>query len=213
MGYFQNGENCVLRGIVNHQVWLAQSVTVVKDEPQEAILLLLPGAQCMFPEGYWYWRRSQGPGRMTRWQEARSEHIRLREFTWHTNRLLIFLEPEKYYACILFWEQASDRFDSYYFNFQLPYRRSPCGFDTLDLDLDLVVDPQFNWEWKDEDEYQEGIRQGGIQEEWVQGIQRSIPEVLERIEQRRYPLDGSWLTWRPDPRWPLPRLPEGWQVV
>jgi hypothetical protein len=37
------GESCVLRGIVNDKVWLAQSVIVVKDAPQESVLVLLPG--------------------------------------------------------------------------------------------------------------------------------------------------------------------------
>jgi protein associated with RNAse G/E len=207
------GESCVLRGIVNHQVWLAQSVIVVKDEPAQTALLLLPGAECAFPEGYWRWRRNKDFSHGTRWQEASSEHIRLRKFAWQTNRFLIFLEPEKYYSCALIWEHVSDRFDCYYINFQLPYRRSHCGFDTLDLDLDIVIDPDYRWKWKDEDDYQEGIREGGIRAEWVQGIEHAQPEVFERISRRADPINGSWLSWRPDPGWAAPRLPESWQDV
>jgi protein associated with RNAse G/E len=211
--YWKAGESCVLRGVVNSQVWLAQSVIVVKDEQAETILLLLPGAQCAFPEGYWYWRSNKDYSRGTRWQEARSDHINLREFSWHTNRILIFLEPEKYYSCFLFWDYASDQFNCYYINFQLPCRRSHCGFDTLDLDLDIVIDPHYNWKWKDEEEYQEGIREGGIQREWVEGIERSKTEVFSKIDKRMYPLDGSWLHWRPDPAWVSPTFPERWRVV
>ncbi len=116
-------------------------------------------------------------------------------------RILIFLEPEKYYSCFLFWDHASDQFRCYYINFQLPYQRSHCGFDTLDLDLDIVIDPQYHWEWKDEEDYRDGIREGGILEEWVQGIEHSQGEVLDRINQRCYPLDGAWLGWRPDLTW------------
>jgi protein associated with RNAse G/E len=211
--FWKAGESCVLRGIVNRQVWLAQSVVVVKDGPQQTVLLLMPGAECAFPEGYWRWRKNKDFSQGTRWQEARSDHIHLRKFVWQTNRLLMFLEPEKYYACFMFWDQASDQFNSYYINFQLPYRRSACGFDTLDLDLDIVIDPDFHWEWKDEEEYQAGIREGGILDEWVQGIERAQLEVFERIRQRSDPINGAWLTWRPDPGWTAPGLPEHWQVV
>lgn len=211
--YWGAGESCVLRGIVNHQVWLAQSVIVVKDEPEETVLLLLPGAQCAFPEGYWHWRRNNHPSYGMRWQEAQSESINLREFSWHTNRILIFLTPEKYYSCCIFWDHESDRFSCYYINFQLPYQRSHCGFDTLDLDLDIVIDPEYNWKWKDEEEYKDGIREGGIQEEWVKGIERSQEEIFNRINMRGYPLDGSWLGWRPAQTWVPPRLPEGWRFV
>jgi protein associated with RNAse G/E len=204
------GERCAMRGIVNRQVWLVQSVIVVKDAPEETVLLLLPGAQCAYPEGYAHWRKNDGYA-YTRWQEARRNPLVLKEFPWETNRILIFLEPKKYYSCFLFWDQARDKFICYYINFQLPYRRSHCGFDTLDLDLDIVIDPQYNWKWKDEDEYQAGIEEGGIKEEWVRGIEASKAEVIERINERRYPLDGSWNSWQPHPEWAPPRLPEGWR--
>jgi uncharacterized protein len=210
--YRQAGETCVLRGIVNNQVWMAQSVIVVTDGPAETVLLLLPGAQCAYPEGWWNCSHQSTSG-LTRWQEARRADIRLRELAWNTNRVLIFLEPEKYYSCFLFWEHATGLFDSYYINFQLPITRSYCGFDTLDLDLDIVVDPHYHWEWKDEDEYQAGIREGGILDKWVKGIEHSQAEVFNRINRRSYPMDGSWLDWKPDPAWLPPSLPERWQEL
>lgn len=38
----------------------------------------------------------------------------------------------------------------------MPYRRSHCGFDTFDLDLDIVINPQHEWHWKGVDDYQQG---------------------------------------------------------
>ena len=43
--HWEVGDNCALRGIVNHQVWMAKSVIVVKDQPEETVLLLVPGAE------------------------------------------------------------------------------------------------------------------------------------------------------------------------
>lgn len=89
--YWTVGDNCVLRGTVNNQVWMAKSVIVVKDDPEETVLLLIPGAQCAFPEGYWRRKKNRDYSQGTRWQEAKREHILLREFTWQTNRILMFL--------------------------------------------------------------------------------------------------------------------------
>jgi protein associated with RNAse G/E len=101
----------------------------------------------------------------------------------------------------------------YYINFQLPFRRTELGFDTLDLDLDLVIQPTFDWEWKDVDEFQRGVASGGIRLEWVNEIGHAKEEVLARLEKREYPLDSSWLNWRPDSKWTVPMLPEGWDVI
>lgn len=211
--YQEMGASCVLRGIVNDRVWLARSVLVVKDQPDETILLLMPGAQCAYPAGYWRWRKNQDFSQGGRWQEAQQDEITLREFAWETNRILMFLEPDKFYANYLFWNQTSGQFTCYYVNFQLPYQRSRCGFDTLDLDLDIVIDPQYNWEWKNEAEYQVGIQAGGIRAEWVQEIEKSKKEVSDRINQRSHPFDGSWIDWQPSPTWRPPKLPQGWQIV
>ena len=125
----------------------------------------------------------------------------------------MFLEPEKYYSCSIFWDHASAQFGCYYVNYQLPYQRSHCGFDTLDLDLDIVIDPEYHWKWKDEEDYRVGMREGSIQDEWVKGIEKSQEEVFDRINKHSYPLDGSWLQWQPISTWLPPMLPEEWQVL
>jgi hypothetical protein len=206
------GDSVALRGIYNGRVWLAQAVTVVKDADDETILLLTPGAQCAYPDGYWSWRRDDH-SQPTRWDDARSNAWTLREFDWQTNRVLMFLEPQAYYSTWYFWEHAANRFLCYYVSFQLPYRRSHCGFDTLDLELDLVVDPTFTWEWKDEDDFRDGVRQGCIREEWVEGIECAKQDVFARIHERRYPLDGSWINWKPNAAWRPASLPERWKEV
>lgn len=211
--YWAIGDNCVLRGIVNNQIWMAKSVIVVKDKPEETVLLLIPGAQCAFPEGYWRWKKNRDYSQGTRWQEAKREHILHREFTWQRNRILMFLEPEKYYSWSIFWDHASNQFGCYYLNYQLPYQRSHCGFDTLDLDLDIVIDSEYNWEWKDEEDYRVGIREGSIQDEWVKGIEKSQEEVFDRINKHSYPLDSSWLEWQPSLTWLPPKLPKEWKIM
>jgi hypothetical protein len=63
------------------------------------------------------------------------------------------------------------------------------------------------------EEYQQGIRMGGIQSDWIKEIECAQNEVFARIKNHTYPLDTSWLNWRPDPTWPASHLPENWQEV
>ncbi|MGE5777292.1 MAG: DUF402 domain-containing protein, partial [Chloroflexota bacterium] len=106
-----------------------------------------------------------------------------------------------------------NRFTGYYINFQLPFQRSKAGFDTLDLELDIVIKPTYEWLWKDIDGYREGIERGIIRKEWAQEIETAKQEVLEKIEKRLYPFDGAWLSWIPDPNWQPPALPENWDKI
>jgi hypothetical protein len=85
--------------------------------------------------------------------------------------------------------------------------------DTLDLDLDLVINPDLTFEWKDEDDYQKGIETGIILPEWVEGIEHAKKEVLGRLASRGYPFDRSWLNWKPDVNWAPPKFPEIWLDV
>jgi predicted RNA-binding protein associated with RNAse of E/G family len=137
----------------------------------------------------------------------------LEKFHWHTNRLLILLEPEKYYSTMYFWNDASNEFLCYYINFQEAIQRSHCGVDTLDLDLDLIINPDLSYQWKDVEDYQKAIEQRIIFPEWTQEIDTAEKEILEKLEKRQYPFNGSWLNWLPDPSWSPLRLPKNWDKI
>lgn len=204
------GEVVALRGIYNQRPWYIQAAVVVQDKPEEVALAILPGAECYAPEGYI--NGKHGPSRQwDRWGEYVQNNWKLQRYTWRTNRLLILLQPEKYYASCYFWQADENRFIGYYINFQLPFQRSKAGFDTLDLELDIVVEPTYEWRWKDVDEYREGIERGIIRKEWVREIDAAKQEILEKIEKRIYPFDGSWLGWMPN--WQPPVLPENWDKI
>jgi len=210
MNTWQPGNTAALRGMVDKKPWYIQSVRVVKDTPTETALLLLPGAECAAPPGYIHQKHGDH-SHWDRWRDLLSGAWSLEKYRWHTNRFLILLEPEKYFATIFIWKHSSDVFQGYYINFQLPFKRSQCGFDTYDLELDLVIDPDFKWHWKDVNEYEEGVRLGAIRPEWMRGIDSARKDIFERIEQRSYPLNSHWLDWRPAPDWPPTDLPPDWK--
>jgi hypothetical protein len=94
------------------------------------------------------------------------------------------------------------QFDYWYVNFERKTRRTPVGFDTKDEKLDLIVGRDGSMRWKDEDELAEAARRGLVDEDEV------------RSEAERVLADPPWPTgwedFRPDPDWPVPKLPRGW---
>jgi predicted RNA-binding protein associated with RNAse of E/G family len=206
--FWRPGNMVAWRGIYRNRIWYAQTAIVVKDTPEETVLARLPGAQGRAEQDYVQRKRD---GRR-RWDFQQEDWI-LEDFPWHTNRLLFLLEPDKYYSTIFFWSHKSNSFLGYYINFQLPFKRSKHSIDTLDLELDINVHPDFSFEWKDVDDYQKGIETGIILPEWVQGVEMAKTEILEKLEKRQYPFDGSWLDWLPDPNWTPPQLPENWDKI
>ena len=205
---WQPGDTLVWRGVYRQRVWHAQTVLVVEDSPNELVVALLPGAECVAPEGYLLGKQSD----KRRWN-FKDRYWGWERYDWRTNRLLLLLEPEKFYSTMFFWDQATNEFLCYYMNFQIPFRRGECAIDTLDLDLDLIINPDFSVEWKDEDDYQKAIEHEIIFPEWVQGIEHEKADIFNRLEQRRYPFNGAWLDWRPAKDWTPPKLPENWDRV
>jgi hypothetical protein len=208
-GMRRPGEIALIRGMYEGKPWFVQTTIVVRDAPEQTVLLLEPGAECAAPWGYLHGKHG-GRERWDRWHDMAVGAWRIEKYGWHTNRFLILLEPRKFHAIYYIWNRASGAFQCCYINFQLPFTRTPLGLETLDLELDIVVSPDGSWKWKDEDDYKAGIAKGILKPEWVQGIEDDKKDVFARIEKRLPPLDGSWLDWKPDPAWTAPRLPEGW---
>ena len=97
--------------------------------------------------------------------------------------------------------------------FQLPFQRNHNALHTLDLELDLVVNPDLSYKWKDLDDYQNAVEHNVIFPEWIQGIEAAKHEIFDKLEKRQYPFDGSWLDWQPDPGWSPPALPANWDKI
>ena len=206
------GDSVTLRGIYQGQVWYIQTLLVVQDTEEKTVLALLPGAECAAPRGYLTGKHGAA-GHWERWEAYQAGQRALSPFQWQRTRCLFLLWPEVYYTIIHYWSAATDQFLCYYVNFQRPFQRTSQGFDTLDLELDLILQPDFTIEWKDQNEYQAGIRSGVILPEWAQTIEAAQREVLDWAERRADPFDGRWLNWHPDPAWTPPYLPADWEHV
>lgn len=96
----------------------------------------------------------------------------------------------------------------WYVNFERPPTWRSGGWDTFDLAVDLVVEPDGRRRWKDEDEYAHCRRLGLIAEDEHAAVTRAREEALDMLERRvgAFGADPE-AAWRPDPAWPLPELP------
>ena len=91
-----------------------------------------------------------------------------------------------------------------------PFRRSPLGFDTLDNVLDIVIAPDGTWRWKDEEELDGWVARGRFTRDEVAEIRAEGARVAAELDAGSRWWDETWATWKPDPAWPMPELPDGW---
>jgi len=110
------------------------------------------------------------------------------------------------------WDEAAE-FAGWYVNLEQPRRRASLGFDTTDHALDIVIRPDHSWHWKDEAELAEAVEVGLFTSEQARAIRAEGECVIARVESWSPPFDEGWEHWRPDPDWPLPSLPEGWESL
>jgi hypothetical protein len=126
--------------------------------------------------------------------------------------VLSFAWPDTWYAVLLLlhpdWSPHS-----WYVNLEEPLRRTELGFDTLDHELDVIIELDGSWRWKDEDDLAESIRRGVIPAEDEPRLRADGERAVRRVLDREPPFDRDWTAWSSDPSWAVPILPEGWDRV
>lgn len=88
---------------------------------------------------------------------------------------------------------------NWYVNFEHPTCRTNDGFDTFDLTVDLVIDPDLSTlTWKDEDEYAHVRRLGIFTDTEHQAVELARDEALALIADRAGPFAEAdrWAGWR-----------------
>lgn len=179
------------------------SVTVVEDSADCIALYLAVDTPILEPV------RADGSAipRAISYEERWGIDWRLGEGVWHSTARLLLARPGSKHAFSVFWQGDDWTFLGWYVDLQSPFLRTPAGFESEDHVLDILIDPDFAWHWKDEDEFAAAQVVGRFTAEEAASIRAEGEAVVAIVEARGWPLDAGWENWRPDPLWTIPELP------
>jgi uncharacterized protein DUF402 len=139
---------------------------------------------------------------------------KLIEKVWQGDALM--LHPHQGDYSVWFFFSPTGQFRSWYVNLEEPGARwddgEAAGIDTIDYDLDIVVESDRRWHWKDADEFAYHLAYPDVY--WVDDpapVRAEGERVIDLVEAGAFPFDGLRTDFRPDPQWTIPtRLPVGW---
>lgn len=201
------GATVVLHEIWQERVWAARPMTVVRDEGDLVAL--------WFPKETRWKAPTTPPTRAP--EPTRGERLAecavlgdwvFVDAAWDISTLVLMC-PGDWHAVWISWLDSGEQW-GWYVNLQLPYRRTSCGYETMDLVLDVTVDLDRTWRWKDEDELEAFVERGAFDGDLADRIRAEGLSVAGRAERAEPPFDGAWTGWHPDSAWSLPELRRGW---
>ena len=100
-----------------------------------------------------------------------------------------------------------------YLNLEQNWRRTPIGWDTTDLTLDVVVTPDGAIVYKDEDELAWAEEQDVYEHDETERIRRIGQEAHAHASSGGWPLGADWTRWQPRPLPDLPTLHPNWLAL
>jgi hypothetical protein len=199
-----HGETIVVEEVWRGRVWSRRPVTVVDDRPERLVFWCPRGTK---------WKVPLTPETRERHPDREERFARNMEFgdwvlgdtEWQIPSLE-FVRPGEWIAARVSFDPVRGTHWGWYINLQEPFRRVEGGIQMMDMMLDVVVDRQRSWRWKDEHEFALLIRRGLIDAATADTVRAAGFEAIERLERREEPFDDRWLGWMPDAEWQVPRL-------
>ena len=171
---------------------MATAVVVVADLPDPLATYLPEGAQFAFAVGH-----PLGPHPWT----GRS--------AWQGHGALMLQRPGESYAVWHFWDGPGHDFVGWYLNLQEPFRRTTLGLDTQDLELDIWVPAEGDWQLKDDDLLGIRVCEGRFTASEAEEI-RALGNTLCGVLDARGHWWDDWTEWEPDPAWSPGVPPSDW---
>lgn len=200
---WSQGDPILLRELHDGRIWVARPARVAAVQDGLVAIYLAPGTTWMVPAST---ERAEVLHRLKHgWELTAYERTRA--------RVLYLFAPEVSQPIHLWWIPPDWRFGGWYINLQEPIRPTPLGFDYMDRMLDVVIAPDLSWHWKDEDELEEAVALDMVTPRQAAEIRAEGERVIDRLEARTSPFCDGWERWRPDPAWPIPELPAGWDEL
>lgn len=181
------------REIVNGSPWLGVAVHVVEDSPGLLASYICEGAPFGFVD-----------------EHPHSPHPWSGRPAWTGHGVLMLQRPGELHAIWHFWHGPERRFDGWYVNIQEPFRRTSIGYDTQDLELDVLVGHDGRWAFKDRELMPERVAEGRFSQAVSDAAFAEAERVIAMVESGTTWWDPAWATWSPPPDWRPEPLPEGW---
>ncbi|NED83999.1 DUF402 domain-containing protein, partial [Streptomyces sp. SID11233] len=97
------------------------------------------------------------------------------------------------------WWDEDWTFRNWYVNLEQPLRRHPAGVDSVDHFLDIDVQRDRSWSWRDEDEFAQACADGLMSAETAAGVREAGRAAVALIESWGAPFSEPWAEWRPEP--------------
>jgi hypothetical protein len=185
-------------------VWTGR---VVRDDDRGTLIWQAIGSQVMHRTTL-----DGAPIRPLSLVERLSAPTMLSPTAWYGSNVLIWTTPAEAYSVWWFFE-PDGTFEGWYVNLEAPARRWSDCLDITDHELDMWVEPDRSWSWKDEDELAERV---GHPDFWTvtegDAIRAAGERVVPLIEAGTYPFDGTFTDFTPDPDWQPTILPPRWDL-
>lgn len=201
------GQTIVHQEFWRGRLWAARPLTVVEDTGDRLLLWIPQGTVRKVPHtppG-----RDDPPVRKDRViaNLDRGDWV-LGDHVWDVSSLWI-VRPGDWHAVWVSWVGDREHL-GWYVNLQMPFRRTAIGIEAMDLMLDVVVEPDRAWRWKDDDEFDEILERGIFDPDTGSRVRREAADVIRRLEAGDPVFREPWPSWSPDPAWRRPVLPAGW---
>lgn len=199
------GEVVALRYVLTDgRIEIAWPCRVVEDRDDLVALFVAAGS-----------RYKAGPKRTAAQKRARpSPRLPPDEYVWRSDMLRLMF-PGRSHSVWLFWENGDEgtRLSRYFVNLEEPFRRTAIGFDTQDHTLDVIVNSDLSWSWRDEPELDNHVREGFFTPELADAVRAEGTRVIDEITSGVHPCLSGWSEWRPRPEWGYPSIPAGWDIA
>lgn len=184
--------------ILRRDVWRGEPKVgwagiLVEDTPELLALYMPEGSPFAFAEDFF-----GGP------------HPWSRKDRWEGHGVLQLQRPGDMHAVWVFWQGPERELGAWYLNIQEPFRRTEHGFDTQDLELDVVVGRDGSWRYKDDEKLEAWTARGRWTADEVAAIRREGAAIAAELDAGRRWWSDEWAAWEPDPAWETPQIPAGW---
>ncbi len=205
---FAPGSTIVRRDVFDGRVWSALPGRVLSDDGAALVFGYWPGSEGLVPTSWIDWVRSGDEERRAdAFADLAGGQWTLGRWTWQWTNVVHTTAAGQWFSVNSFFSATSGERICWYVNFERPHVRTSQGIDTFDLLLDLVVQPDLTWSWKDEGEFEHGCRIGLISSTEREAVQVAQDEVIGLVETQGGAFAESIDTWRPKATWPTPELP------